>query len=48
MFHKKKVVEKIKTHFMFSNPSPPQPENAVQPDRPQMTIERGPCALHAG
>jgi hypothetical protein len=42
-----KVVEKIKTHFMFSNP-PPNPEihtvyeemwkNMIQPDRPHDNI----------
>jgi hypothetical protein len=41
-----KVVQKIKTHFVFSNFFPPETravyeimlKNTVQPDRPQMTI----------
>jgi hypothetical protein len=40
-----KVVEKIKTHFMFNNVSFRNPaayqimwKNMVEPDRPQMTI----------
>ena len=40
-----KVVEKIKTYFMFNNVSPENRafyeimwKNLVQPDRPQMTI----------
>jgi len=55
-----KVVEKIKTHFVFSNPSPlPQHKknldvyeimwkNIVEQGRPQMTIQYGACAVHAG
>jgi hypothetical protein len=45
-----KFVKKIKTHFTFSNCSPPPPEiravykmmwkNIVHPDRPQMTAWR--------
>jgi hypothetical protein len=41
-----KVVEKIKTHFMFNNSLPEKRalheirwKNVVQPDRPQMTIQ---------
>jgi hypothetical protein len=42
----KKVVEKIKTHFMFNNFFSPEScavyeimcKNMLQPDRPQMTI----------
>jgi len=44
------------THFI-SNNSPPRKscrlwnnvwKNAVQPDMPQMTMQYGACALHAG
>jgi hypothetical protein len=51
--------ENQNTNFMFNTfPSPPLPENRavyeimsknmVEPDRPQMTIYYGACALHAG
>jgi hypothetical protein len=51
-----KVIEKIKTHYMFSNFfSPENPafyeivwKNIAEPDRPQMAIYYGACALHAG
>jgi hypothetical protein len=49
--------EKIKTHIYFNNSPPPPPEhlalneimweNMVQPDRPQITLQYGACALHA-
>jgi len=55
IFHTK-VVEKIKTHFMFNDFFPPENravyevmwKNNIQPDRPQMAIEYGACALHVG
>jgi hypothetical protein len=50
-----KVVEKIKTHILFSVTFPENRavyeimwKNMVQGNRPQMTIEYGACALHAG
>ena len=52
-----KVAEKIKTHiFMSDNTFSPENravyetmwKNRVEPDRPQMTIQYGACALHAG
>ena len=50
-----KFVKKIKTHFIFNNIFPEilvlyeiMWKNTVQPDRPQMTIKYGACALHAG
>jgi hypothetical protein len=41
---------------MFNNPPPPENRavykimwrNMVKPDRPQLTIQYGECALHAG
>jgi hypothetical protein len=49
-----KFVKKIKTHFIFNNIFPEilvlyeiMWKNTVQPDRPQMTIKYGACALHA-
>jgi hypothetical protein len=51
-----KVVEKIKTHILCSVTFFPKNravyeimwKNTVQPDRPQMTIQYGACALPAG
>jgi hypothetical protein len=50
-----KVVEKIKTHFMFNNFSfenfavyEIMSKNVVERDRLQMTIYYGACTLHAG
>jgi hypothetical protein len=50
-----KVVEKIKTHFVFNNPPTEYRavyeimwKNMVEPDKPQMTMKYGSCALHAG
>ena len=50
-----KVVQKIKTHFVFNNfPSENRAvyeimwENVVEPDRPQMAEQHGACALRAG
>jgi hypothetical protein len=51
----KKVVDKIKTHFMFNNFFSGKRalceimwENTVQSDRLHVTIEYGACALHVG
>jgi len=47
-----KFVKKIKTHdFMFNENRAIYKKiwkNIVEPETPQMTIARGPCALHAG
>jgi hypothetical protein len=50
-----KVLEKIETHFMFSNSFSKNLvvleimwKNIVQPGRPQMTIQYSVCALLAG
>ena len=51
----KKIVKKIKTHILcsvtsFSNRAAYEitRKNKVEPDRSQMTIQHGACALHAG
>jgi hypothetical protein len=50
-----KVVEKIKTHFVFNTSPPPKKflqfirwRNNVEPDRQQMTIKYGLCPFYAG
>jgi hypothetical protein len=50
-----KVVEKVKTHILFSiNFSENSAvykimwRSTVEPDRPQMTVKYGACAFHAG
>jgi hypothetical protein len=51
----KKVVEKIKTHLLFSVTVFPEScalyeimwKNMVKPGRPQMTMSHNPCAVHA-
>jgi hypothetical protein len=54
MFHTK-FVEKIRTHFIYNNFLSVNRavhelmwKNVVGPDRPQMTIQYGACALHVG
>jgi len=52
------LLEKIKTHVLLSAIFPPPPKNRalyeimwkniVQPDSPQMAIQYGAYALHAG
>jgi len=49
-----KLVEEIKTYFIFNNVclnsccSWDNVENIAEPDRPQITIKYGTCAMHAG
>jgi len=50
-----KVLEPIKTHFVCNNLFSENHaiyeimwRNMVQPDRPQVTIQHGVCALNAG
>jgi hypothetical protein len=49
-----KLVEGIKTYFIFNNICLnscslwDNVENIAKPDRPQITIKYGACALHAG
>ena len=51
----KSCTENSNTHFMFNKFFPPEnrdiyeivSKNMVEPERPQMTIQYGACALHA-
>jgi len=50
MFRNKICRETQNTHFVFNHFLPkifPIRKNIVQPDRPQMTIQHGACALYA-
>jgi hypothetical protein len=55
MFKKKSCSEIQNTHFMFNKFFPESRavytvmwKNKVEPNKPQMTIQHGACALHAG
>ena len=50
-----KIVEKIEKHFTFGNFFSENcvafeltSKNMVEPEKPQITIQYGACALHAG
>jgi hypothetical protein len=55
-YFRQNLQSKLNTHFIFNKIFSPENravyeimwKNMVQPDRPQMTIQYGACALYAG